>query len=306
MGVKVLNDTAAKLKSLAQMRGRSPAWPDQAVRSSVSLTSEEAVAQHVVDLTAANFGALLAAVDGKTVSTSSGAVVLHTAGAEVRRFRMSLIDRLLAFLVNPDVAYILLVIGMFGVVFEISSPGAIAPGVAGAIALLMAFTGFGSLPTNIGGIAFIVLAIILFIVDIKAPTHGLLTAGGVVAFILGSFLLFPPWRAPTPAAAPGLPVVPMVRVSIAAIAVLTALVVAFFVLVLGKGIRAQGRKVAFGAESIVGSVAMAVTDIAPSGLVQMAGEQWSARAPEGGVRSGEKVQVIGREGLFLIVRRIAH
>ena len=306
MGVKVLNDTAAKLKSLAQMRGRSPAWPDQAVRSSVSLTSEEAVAQHVVDLTAANFGALLAAVDGKTVSTSSGAVVLHTAGAEVRRFRMSLIDRLLAFLVNPDVAYILLVIGMFGVVFEISSPGAIAPGVAGAIALLMAFTGFGSLPTNIGGIAFIVLAIILFIVDIKAPTHGLLTAGGVVAFILGSFLLFPPWRAPTPAAAPGLPVVPMVRVSIAAIAVLTALVVAFFVLVLGKGIRAQGRKVVFGAESIVGSVATAVTDIAPSGLVQMAGEQWSARAPEGGVRRGEKVQVIGREGLFLIVRRIAH
>jgi membrane-bound serine protease (ClpP class) len=303
MGVKVLNDAAAKLKSLAQLRGRSLTWPDQAVRSSVSLTAEEAVSQHVVDLAAPSLGALLAAVDGKTVIMTSGAVVLHTAAAEVRRFRMSIIDRILAFLVNPDVAYILLVVGMFGVIFEISSPGAIAPGVAGAIALLMAFTGFGSLPTNIGGIVFIVLAIILFIVDIKAPTHGLLTAGGVVAFVLGSFLLFPPWRAPAPAALPGLPAAPVVRLSVAAIAVMTVLVVAFFVFVLGKGIRAQARKVAFGSESLVGAEGTAVTDIAPSGLVQMTGEQWSARATEGTIRKGERVQVVGREGLYLLVRR---
>jgi membrane-bound serine protease (ClpP class) len=198
------------------------------------------------------------------------------------------------------------VLGMFGVIFEISSPGAIAPGVVGAIALLMAFTGFGSLPTNIGGIVFIVLAIILFIVDIKAPTHGLLTAGGVVAFVLGSFLLFPPWRAPAPMTVPGLPAAPVVRLSVAAIAVMTVLVVAFFVFVLGKGIRAQGRKVAFGSESLVGTEGTAVTDIAPSGLVQMAGEQWSARAQEGGIRRGERVLVVGREGLFLLVRRVAH
>jgi membrane-bound serine protease (ClpP class) len=306
MGVKVLNDTAAKLKSLAQLRGRSLSWPDQAVRESISLTATEAVTQHVVDLGAASLGEFLAAVDGRTVTTPAGTVVLHTAAAEVRRFRMGFIDRVLAFLVNPDVAYILLVVGMFGVIFEISSPGAIAPGVAGAIALLMAFTGFGSLPTNVGGIVFIVLAIILFIVDIKAPTHGLLTAGGVVAFVLGSFLLFPPWRAPGPAAAPGLPAAPLVRVSPAAIAAMTVLVAAFFVFVLGKGIRAQARKVAFGSESLIGGVGTAVTDVAPSGLVQMAGEQWSARASEGAIRKGDRVLVVGREGLFLLVRPVAH
>jgi membrane-bound serine protease (ClpP class) len=306
MGVKVTNDAAAKLKSIAQLRGRSLAWPDQAVRSSLSLTDTEAVAQHVVDLSAPSLGALLAAVDGRTVTTSAGSLVLHTSGAEVRRMRMSFIDRLLAFLVNPDVAYILMVIGIFGVIFEISSPGAIAPGVAGAIALLMAFTGFGSLPTNVGGIVFILLAIVLFIVDIKTPTHGFLTAGGVLAFVLGSLLLFPPWRAPALPAAPGLPVPPVLHVSPAAIVVMTILLAAFFVFVLGKGILAQARKVAFGIEGVLGARGTAVTDIAPSGLVQMAGEQWSARAQEGTIRAGERVEVVGREGLSLLVRRASH
>jgi len=303
MGVKILNDAAAKLTSLAELRGRSRAWPDDAVRRSISLTESEAVARHVADLSAPSLGGLLAAVDGRTVNTAAGPVVLHTAGAEVRRFRMSIIDWLLAFLVNPNVAYILLVIGIFGVIFEISSPGAIAPGVAGAIALLLAFIGFGSLPTNIGGIVFILLSVVLFIVDIKAPTHGILTAGGVVAFVLGSFLLFPPWRGPTPPVPAGLPALPSVGVSPVMIAVMTVLVVGFFVFVLGKGIRAQARRVAFGIEGIVGTDGVAVTDIAPEGLVRMAGEQWSARSEEGGIRSGDRVEVVGRDGLQLLVRR---
>jgi membrane-bound serine protease (ClpP class) len=224
---------------------------------------------------------------------------------------MSLIDWFLGFLVNPDLAYILLVIGIFGVIFELTSPGAIAPGVAGAIALLLAFTGFGSLPTNIGGIIFILLAVVLFIVDIKAPTHGFLTAGGVVAFVLGSILLFPPWRAQTPQGAAGqtpagiagAQAMAGVHISVITIVVMTILVVAFFTFVLGKGISAQARRIAFGAEAIVGGAAVAVTDIAPEGLVQMAGERWSARTEEAGIRSGEKVEVIGREGLCLLVRR---
>jgi membrane-bound serine protease (ClpP class) len=303
MGVKILNDAAAKLTSLAELRGRSRAWPDDAVRRSVSLTESEAVARHVADLSASSLGGLLAAVDGRTVNTAAGPVVLHTAAAEVRRFRMSIIDWILAFLVNPDVAYILLVIGIFGVIFEISSPGAIAPGVAGAIALLLAFIGFGSLPTNIGGIVFIILSVVLFIVDIKAPTHGILTAGGVVAFVLGSFLLFPPWRGPTQPGSVGVPALPSISVSPIAIAVMTVLVVGFFVFVLGKGLRAQARRVAFGIEGIVGTDGVAVTDIAPEGLVRMAGEQWSARCEEGGIRSGDRVEVVGRDGLCLLVRR---
>ena len=296
MGEKVLNDATAQLRSLAEQRGRSTTWADDAVRRSISLTETEAVARRVADLSAPSLGELLSAIDGRTVQTAAGPVVLRTAAAEVRRFPMTFIDWLLGFLVNPNIAYILLVVGILGVIFELTSPGAIAPGVAGAIALLLAFLSFGNLPTNIGGILFILLAVVLFIVDIKAPTHGILTAGGVVSFIVGSFLLFPPWRI-------GLPPVPSISVSVVNIVVMSVLVTAFFVFVLGKGIRAQARRITFGAETIAGTVGVAVTDMAPEGLVQMAGEQWSARAEAGGIRSGEKVEVVGREGLQLLVRR---
>jgi membrane-bound serine protease (ClpP class) len=308
MGEKILNDTTAKLKSLAALRGRPAGWADDAVRRSISLTDTEAVARHVADLAVPSLGELLARIDGRTVRTSTGDVVLRTSGAEVRRFRMSFMDWILAFLVNPDVAYILLVIGIFGVIFELTSPGAIAPGVAGGIALLLAFIAFGNLPTNIGGIIFIALAVGLFLIDLKAPTHGLLTAGGIVAFVLGSFLLFPPWRpSSAPGSAPGPPGMPpagaAAHISVAVIVVMTILVVAFFTFVLGKGIRAQARKISFGVEALVGGAGTAVTDLAPEGLVLLAGEQWSARSVEGGVGSGERVEVVGRDGLRLLVRR---
>ena len=301
MGEKVLNDTLAKLRSLAVMQNRPVDWADDAVRRSLSLTDTEAVTRHVADLSVPSLGELLARIDGRIVRTPAGEIRLQSAGAEVRRFRMTFMDWILAFLVNPDIAYILLVVGIFGVIFELSSPGAIAPGVAGGIALLLAFIAFGNLPTNIGGIVFIALAIGLFLVDIKAPTHGILTAGGVVAFVLGSFLLFPPWRAPAPGAV-GVPPA-AVGVSLSAIIVMTILVVAFFVLVLGKGIGAQSRKISFGVEALVGKTGRAVTDLAPEGLVLMGGEQWSARCVEGGAVSGDQVKVVGRDGLRLLVRR---
>ena len=302
MGEKVLNDTLAELRSLSALRGRSPTWAEDAVRRSLSLTETEAVRDRVADLVAPDLGALLAAVDGRSVRTANGEAVIHTAGAEVRRVRMGFIDRLLGFFVNPDIAYILLVIGIFGVIFELTSPGAIAPGVAGALALLMAFLGFGSLPTNIGGVVFIVLAVVLFIVDIKAPTHGILTAGGILAFVLGSLLLFPPWRPSQAPIVPGAPALAEPHISIASIVVMTVLVVGFFVFVLGKGIGALSRRVSFGAESVVGGSAVAVTDIGPSGMVRMAGEQWSARSEGAAIRAGDKVEVTGREGLVLVVR----
>ncbi|MGO9307657.1 MAG: NfeD family protein [Spirochaetia bacterium] len=309
MGEKILNDTTAKLKSLAALRGRPADWADDAVRRSISLTDTEAVARHVADLVVPSLGELLARVDGRTVQTATGPIVLRTAGAEVRRFRMSFMDWILAFLVNPDVAYILLVIGMFGVIFELTSPGAVAPGVAGGIALLLAFIAFGNLPTNIGGIIFIALAVGLFLIDLKAPTHGLLTAGGVVAFVLGSFLLFPPWRppaaaGPAPSSGSFAPAGGAAQLSFAVIVVMTVLVVAFFVFVLGKGIRAQARKITFGAEALVGGRGAAATDLSPEGLVQLSGEQWSARSVEGSVASGERVEVVGRDGVRLLVRRI--
>jgi membrane-bound serine protease (ClpP class) len=310
MGEKVLNDTTAKLKSLAALRGRPADWADDAVRRSMSLTDSEAAARHVAELVVPSLGELLVRIDGRTVHTPAGDVVLKTSGAEVRRFRMTFMDWILAFLVNPDVAYILMVIGIFGVIFELSSPGAVAPGVAGGIALLLAFIAFGSLPTNIGGIIFIALAIGLFLFDLKTPTHGFLTAGGIVAFVLGSFLLFPSWRPPAAGRLPmseGAAGVPLAaapaRISVLVIVVMTLLVVAFFTFVLGKGIRALARRISFGSEALVGGAGTAVTDLSPEGVILLGGEQWSARAVEGGVASGEKVEVVGRDGLRLLVRR---
>jgi len=307
MGDKVLNDAVAKLKALADLRGRPSSWADDVVRRSISITDTEAVSRGVADLSAPSLGDLLSRLDGRTVRTQEGVVTLHSAGAEVRRIRPTAIDSILAFLVNPDLAYILLTIGIFGVIFELTSPGAIAPGVVGAICLLLAFVGFGNLPTNIGGIVFILLAIVLFIVDLKTPTHGFLTAGGVLAFVLGSLLLFPPWRgaiprAPLAPAVPGLSA-PRVGISVVAIAVMTVLVAAFFIFVLGKGIRAQARRISFGTEALVGGMATAVTSLSPGGMVNLGGEQWSARSVEGTVGPGERVEVVGREGLSLLVRK---
>jgi membrane-bound serine protease (ClpP class) len=217
---------------------------------------------------------------------------------------MSFFHLLLGYLVNPDLAYILLVIGIIGINFELTSPGAIAPGVAGAVALLLSFIGFGSLPTNIGGIIFIVFAVVLFIVDLKTPTHGFLTAGGVVAFVIGSLLLFPAWIAPFGTRADDLSLAPTVHIAVITIVLMTLLVVAFFTFVLGKGIGAMARKITFGEETIVGGVAVAITACVPEGLVRMAGEQWTARAAEGVIRAGDTVEVVGRDGLCLLVRAV--
>lgn len=296
-GQKVTNDAAAQLLSLAELRGRNLAWADEAVRRSASLTETEAVSRHVADLEAPDLAGLLAAVDGKTVRTTAGAIVLRTAGSDVRRFDMSLVDRLLSVLVNPDLAYVLLVIGIFGIIFELSAPGIGAPGIAGGIAILLSLVGFGSLPTNLGGLVFIALAVVLFIVDIKVPSHGVWTAGGIVSFLLGSFLLFPPWRAPA------FPSAPEIRVSPITIGVMTTLVTLFFMFVISKGIAAQGRRIAFGEEVLPGLDGVALTDLAPDGQVRAAGEVWSARSAEGAIKSGESVEIVQREGLRLVVRR---
>jgi membrane-bound serine protease (ClpP class) len=206
--------------------------------------------------------------------------------------------RFLAYLANPDLAYVLLVIGIFGVIFEISAPGAVAPGVGGAVALLLAAIGFGNLPTNFMGIVFIVLAVVLFIVDIKTPTHGFLTLGGVISFVVGSLFLFPFWRAQSGGAV----ATPAVHISVFTIVIMTVLVVGFFVFVLGKGIGAMARRVSFGAESLVGRTAVTITACAPDGQVRMSGEQWTARSVGGPIAAGAAVEVVGRDGLIVLVR----
>ncbi len=296
MGEKVLNDAVAKLRSMAQARGRSTEWADAAVRRSASLTDVEALAQSVVDLRAADLPELLRALDGRKVSTAAGDVRLATSGAVVRRYDMGLVDRLLMVLVNPDLAYILLIVGIFGIIFEFSAPGIGAPGIAGGIAILMALVGFGSLPTNLGGLLFIALAVVLFVLDVKAPSHGIWTTGGITSFLLGSFLLFPPWK-PIP-----FPAAPELRVSPVTIVVMTALVTLFFVFVVSKGIAAQGRRVSFGLETLGGTAGQALTALDPDGQVLVGGEVWSARSLAGPIAAGEQVVIVGRTGLRLTVK----
>ena len=295
MGDKVLNDAVARLRSLAQERGRSTDWADAAVRRSASLTDVEALAQSVVDLRAADLPELLRVLDGRKVGTAAGEVRLTTAGAALRNYDMSLVDRFLMVLVNPDLAYVLLVVGIFGIIFEFSAPGIGAPGIAGGIAILMSLVGFGSLPTNLGGLLFIALAVVLFVLDVKAPSHGVWTAGGITSFLLGSFLLFPPWR-PIP-----FPAAPELRVSPVTIVVMTGLVTLFFVFVVSKGIAAQHRRISFGLEALEGATGQALTTLDPDGQVLVGGEVWTACSLAGPIAAGEPVVVVGRAGLRLTV-----
>jgi len=296
MGEKVVSDAVARLRGLAQLRGRNTDWAEAAVHRSASLTDAEALAQHVADLRAADLAELLRAVDRKTVSTAAGDVSLSTANAVVSRYDMGLLDRFLTGLVNPDLAYVLMVVGIFGIIFELSAPGIGAPGIAGGIAILLSLVGFGSLPTNLGGLLLIALAVVLFVVDVKAPSHGIWTAGGITSFLLGSFLLFPPWK-PIP-----FPAAPELRVSPVTIVVMTGFVTAFFAFVISKGVAAQSRRVSFGSESLQGAEGRAFTDLDPDGQVLVGGEVWSARSVAGAIPAGDGVVIVGRLGLRLTVK----
>ena len=189
MNKKVTNDAAAYIRTIAEKRGRNVQWAEDAVRKSVSATEKEAVKLKIVDLVSEKLDDLLAAIDGRTVTTASGKVILHTKGVEVKRIDMGLRDKVLKVISDPTIAYILLMLGLAGLYFELSTPGAILPGILGGICLILAFYAFQTLPINYAGLLLILLAIILFIAEVKVASHGLLAAGGIAAMILGSMML---------------------------------------------------------------------------------------------------------------------
>ena len=294
LGEKMTSDAAACAKAIAERRGRNAAWAEKAVRESVSITAKEAVESQVVDLIADNLTDLLEKIDGRKVSTVIGERTLATKGAQLHQVPMSLPQRILHAIVDPNIAYLLLTLGIWALVAEFYHPGAILPGVTGAICLILAFVAFGSLPVNWGGVALIVLAIILFILDIKVSGYAL-SIGGAIAFILGSLMIFSPFAPPSPA-------MPPLTVSRPLIAVMTASITAFFLFALSAGIRAQRAKVISGIGTMVGATGVATSDLDPWGTVQVRSELWSAVA-EGGetIRKGERVRVVGVEGLKLRV-----
>jgi len=288
---KVTNDAAAFARTIARQRGRNASWAESAVREAVAVSETEAVELHIVDFVASSFEELLAKADGREWRRGAEIRTLRIKGLPSDRIEPGFRQRLLALIADPNVAYILMMLGFYGMLFELQNPGAILPGVVGAICLILAFLAFSVLPVNYAGLALIGLAIVFFVAEIKVPTHGVLTAGGVLALVLGSVILFE-------AGGPG------PKLSWATIAAATLATTAFFVFLVGAGIAAQRRKVTTGSQGLVGTRAVALDHLGPDGRVRVGDELWSA-VSEAPVEPGADVEITGMSGLRLTVRPLA-
>jgi membrane-bound serine protease (ClpP class) len=286
---KVENDAAAYMRGLAERRRRNATWAEDAVRKSVSATATEALNLKVIDLIAENRADLLKKIDGRTVETGAGKITLKTEAAKIVEVEMNLRDRVLSVISNPTIAYMLLILGMAGLYFELSTPGAILPGVLGGICLILAFYAFQTLPINYAGLLLIILGVILFIAEVTVVSHGILTLGGIAAMILGSLMLID-----SPA--------PFLQISLSAILGVTAATTAFFVFAIGAVFRAHRRQPATGREGLIGQAGVARTRLNPDGLIFIRGEIWNATCPEG-AEPGEQVEVTSVAGLKLKVKK---
>jgi membrane-bound serine protease (ClpP class) len=289
---KIENDAAAFARTIAVERGRNAEWAEKAVRSSVSATEREAVKLKIVDLIADNIPDLLAKADGRTVKTAKGAVTLQTKDAPIKKIEIRFRDRFLALITDPNVAYILMMVGVLGIFFELSNPGAILPGVLGGISLILAFFAFQSLPINWAGLLLILFGIVLLIAEIKVVSHGVLTIGGVVAMLLGSMMLY---DAPEAGAA--------LRISWWVIVPAVGSTAGLMVFALSFGVKALYRTPTTGVPGLVGETAVARTPLAPDGQVAVQGELWRAVAQDGPVAVGEPVTIVGVDGLTLTVAK---
>jgi membrane-bound serine protease (ClpP class) len=288
LGAKVLNDAVTRVRTLASMHGRNADWAEDAVRNSVNINAEEAVKLHVADLVAPDRGVLMNAIDGRSVPRTAGALVLHTAGARIEDMAMPFWQVFLNALIDPTIAALLIILAGYGIITELSTPGAILPGVVGGIAAILAVVSLANLPVNIAGALMMLLALVLFVADLKANTHGILSVGGVVSLILGMAFLVN--TGPV-----GLGVNPI------AIVIAAVVTFGFFVFFLQKVWVARFRPAAAGAEVLIGATGEARQELAPEGLVFVRGALWRAVASNGPIPAGSAVQVVGRRGLQLEV-----
>ncbi|MGE5108898.1 MAG: NfeD family protein [Sphingobacteriales bacterium] len=295
MNDKATNDAAAFIRSIAEKRKRNMAWAEQAVRRSYAYTETEALKDSAIDLIAANETELLKKIDGKSVELSTGTKTLHTATATLTEYKMSVWEKLLDIISDPNIAYILLMLGMYGIIFELYSPGAILPGIVGVIALILSFYAMHSLPVNYAGLALIIFAVILFLLEIKIVSHGLLAIGGVISLLLGSMMLVK--------SGSSLELVSISKTVIISATVVTAL---FFLFVVGLGIKAQRLKVVTGAEALIGDTGEVTETLDPTGTVKVQGEVWNAESVEGNINTGEKVSIKEMRNMKLYVERIHH
>lgn len=278
MEKKVVNDAVAYVKSIAEKRGKNIEWAEEAVRKSVSVTEKEALNLKVIDLIAEDIESLLKNIHGKKVKTVNETITLDTQGKKPIYMDMGIRQNILNVLSNPNIAYILMMLGLLGLYFELAHPGAIFPGVIGAICLILAFYAFQTLPVNYAGILLIILAIILFIIEVKVTSFGLLTIGGIVCMLLGSLMLFD-----SP--------LPYLRVSWSVLVPVVLGTSSLFILAATLAFRAYLRKPSTGKEGLVGETGIAKTDIAKDGKVFTHGEFWDAYSDET-IPEGERVRIV--------------
>ena len=288
MSEKVVNDMASYARGIAEGKGKNGEWVEKAIRESVSITADEALENKVIDLVAKNIDELIQLLDGREVNLPSGKITLKTAGLKKVHFRPGFRDRVLKTISDPNIAYILMMIGLAGLYFELSHPGAIFPGVIGAISLILAFYSFQTLPVNYAGLILIVLAIIFFIAEIKVSSYGILSIGGLISLTIGSIMLFED-----------------VGVSLKLILPTVLLVGGFFMVVAGLAFRAYRAKPRSGTDGLIGEVGLVKERIDPEGLIFVHGEYWHATAMER-LEPGEKVEVEDIDGLVLRVKKVTN
>jgi len=292
---KEMEALKATVRTLAQGRGaEAVALAESTIDKAKAVSANEALQAHLVDFIAVDIQDLLAKLDGFTVETAVGSQVLHTLGATVQPFQMTLIEDLLQVLTNPNVVFILLSIGVQAIFIELSSPGGWVAGFVGVVCLALAGYGMGVLPVNWFGLVFLILAFILFIVDIKAPTHGALTAAGVGSFIIGALVLFNSPATPS-----------FQHVSLPLVIIISIITGVMFAVIIGFAIRAQKTPIRTGHEAMVGRNGIALEDFSSKGHVQAGGETWTAELENGSpaVQKNEKVVVVEVQGLHLVVRK---
>ncbi len=292
---KITNFSVSIIQNIARTRGRNADWAADAVRNSKAATSQEALDLKVIDLLANDLNDLLNKIDGKAVKTAAGEITLHTLRAGVNNIEMNIPELFLHTLVDPNLALILLQIGLLAIAVELYNPGATFPAIVGGICLVLAFVALGNLPVNWGGVILIVLSVVVFIIDVKLNSV-VLTGGGFVMFVLGALLLFTPL---TPVA----PTMPEVSVSPFVIVGLGGAMAAFFLFLLGAAVRGKRYPVVSGSEALIGASGIATSDLNPNGTVRVKGEVWTATAEGDTIQQGNPVQVVRVDGLRLRVAK---
>ena len=287
---KITNDAVAFIRSIAEKRHRNADWAEQAVRESASIPASEALKLGVVNGIEPSVDSLLIWLNGREVEVLNGKKTLNTSDARIVNVEISWRYKLLNVISDPNIAYILLLIGMMGIFFELQNPGSILPGVVGGISLILAFYALHTLPVNYAGVLLILLALILFIAEVKIPSYGLLTVGGVISMVLGSIMLFKGSM-------------PFFQISWKVIAFATIVTALFFLFVIGLGIRAQRRKPVTGNEGLLGEVGKAVDDfIKGTGQVSVHGEIWEATSSDK-IKKGDEVTVLTVKNLKITVKK---